>query len=191
MIKAVIFDCFGVLVNGTFDEVYARAGGDPARDASFIHALIGSANLGLITPSQMRQQVLAKTGVTEDTWQKALNSTQYPSEDLLAYAQSLKKRYKIAILSNANLGSLERKFTPEQLALFDVVVISAEVHVMKPDPAIFRLTVEKLGVKPQECIFIDDSQGFCEAANAVGMQTICYKNFLQFKADIEHILSQM
>lgn len=191
MIRAVIFDCFGVLINGTFDEVYARAGGDPLQDADFIDELIGSANLGLITQAQMRQQVLAKTGISEDSWQQALVTTQYPSEDLLVYALSLKDRFKIAILSNANLGTLERKFTPEQLAIFDTVVVSAEVHVMKPDPAIFRLTAEKLGVKPIECIFIDDSQGFCEAAKAVGMQAVCYKNFQQFKTDVELLLDRV
>lgn len=188
MIKAVIFDCFGVLVYGTFDEVYARAGGDAVKDADFIDELIGSANLGIITPNEMRLRAIKKSGVSENAWLEAIASTQYPSKELLAYAAGLKEQYKIAVLSNANIGTLERKFTPEQLAIFDAVIVSAEVHVMKPDPAIYFLIAEKLGVKPEECVFIDDSPVFCQAAEAVGMQAICYKNFDKFKLDLETIL---
>lgn len=179
-----------MLVYGTFDEVYARAGGDAVKDAAFIDELIGSANLGLITPNEMRRKALEKNGITEDAWEKAITSTQYPSEDLLAYAASLKKQYKIAVLSNANIGTLQRKFTPEQLAIFDAVIVSAEVHVMKPDPAIYCLTAEKLSVKPEECIFIDDSPAFCQAAESVGMQAICYKNFDKFKVDLGATLNK-
>lgn len=189
MIKAVIFDCFGVLVYGTFDEVYTRAGGDAIKDVVFIDELLGSANLGLITPNEMRLKAIKKSGVSENAWLQAITSTQYPSEKLLAYAANLKKHYKIAVLSNANIGTLQRKFTPEQLAIFDAVIVSAEVKVMKPDPAIYLLTAKKLGVKPEECIFIDDSPVFCQAAEAVGMQTICYKNFDKFKLDINAILN--
>lgn len=190
MIKAVIFDCFGVLVNGAFHDVYARLGGDPEKDHAFIEDLLGQANLGLISSDDMSDQVTLQLGITDEQWLQAINSTQLPSEPLLAYAKSLKDRYKIAILSNANVGTLQRKFTQEQLGIFDVVIVSAEVHVMKPDPAIYALTADKLGVKPEECVFLDDIPEYCQGAENVGMKSICYKNFVQGKQALEALLSQ-
>ncbi|MDP9223882.1 MAG: HAD family phosphatase, partial [Actinomycetota bacterium] len=58
--------------------------------------------------------------------------------------------------------------------LFDVVVISAEVGMRKPDPAIFRLVVERLGVPAAKCVFVDDYPGHLQPAQAAGMTTILH-----------------
>lgn len=55
---------------------------------------------------------------------------------------------------------------------FDGVVISAEVGVMKPDPQIYYLAAERVGVKPEEALFIDDFMENIRGAERVGMQTI-------------------
>ncbi len=191
MIKAVIFDCFGVLINGTFDEVYRQAGGDPNKDEMFINELLGYANLGIITSSEMRDRAVEQIGTTAEKWQDAINSTQLPSEAMLELAAELKKSYMVGILSNANVGTLDRKFSKEQLALFDVVVVSAEVHVMKPDKEIYLLTAEKLGVQPDECVFTDDISGYCQAARLAGMQAIHFQNLKQFKNELSLILDQL
>lgn len=189
MIKAVIFDCFGVLVSGAFEEVYSRAGGNPQKDAKFIDDLLGQSNLGVITPDEMRDKIAAQIGITPKRWQEEIARIQLPSNELLAFATSLKDRYKIAILSNANEGTLQRKFSLEQLAIFDAVIVSAEVHFIKPQPEIYILAAKRLGVDTTECIFIDDNPGFCDAAKICGMQAICYKNFQQFKTDIGPLIT--
>lgn len=56
--------------------------------------------------------------------------------------------------------------------LFDVVVDSSVVGVRKPDPAIYRLTCERLGLPPEECIFVDDLECNVDAAAALGMETV-------------------
>ena len=58
------------------------------------------------------------------------------------------------------------------LELFDATVISAEVHLHKPQPEIYRLTAERLEVEPAECLFVDDLKENCEGAEAVGMTAI-------------------
>jgi epoxide hydrolase-like predicted phosphatase len=55
---------------------------------------------------------------------------------------------------------------------FDVIVISALVGMMKPDPAIYRLTLNQLQVAPQEAVFIDDMRENVEAAAALGIHAI-------------------
>jgi epoxide hydrolase-like predicted phosphatase len=59
--------------------------------------------------------------------------------------------------------------------LFDTAVISAEVHRHKPQPEIYRLAAERLGVAPEECIFVDDLRENCEGAEAVGMTAIRHR----------------
>lgn len=58
--------------------------------------------------------------------------------------------------------------------LFDVVVISAEVGMRKPEQRIFRHTAGLLGLTPQECVFIDDLEVNVVAAEAVGMTAVLH-----------------
>jgi putative hydrolase of the HAD superfamily len=59
--------------------------------------------------------------------------------------------------------------------LFDSMVISGEVGLHKPEPAIFELGAEQLGVEPSECVFVDDLRENCEGAEAVGMTAILHR----------------
>ena len=59
-------------------------------------------------------------------------------------------------------------------ALFDVVIISGEVGLRKPEPGIFQLTVHRLEVPPTKCVFVDDHPGHLQSAEALGMATILH-----------------
>ncbi len=69
--------------------------------------------------------------------------------------------------------------------LFDAVVCSAEVGMAKPDPAIYRLAAERLGLPPEACVFVDDSEANVRAAEQVGMRGIF------FRVDRSHDLRAM
>lgn len=98
-------------------------------------------------------------------------------QDLLDYAESLKPKYKIGLLSNAwvdsriKLGSLF-----SFIEVFDEAIFSAEVKARKPDKEIFQLMLGKLKVKPEESIFIDDFIENIEGAKILGINTILFKN---------------
>lgn len=188
MIKAIIFDCFGVLVGKGFRQTYAAAGGNPVKDSVFIAKLLDEASLGLITPDEMSQKITESIGISHETWHQAVVRSEQPDQTLLKFIKELKKSYKVAILSNANIGVLQHKFTPQQLQIFDAVVVSAEVGMIKPSPQIYEYTAKKLAVETVECVFIDDREAYCQAAIAVGMQAIWFKGLSQFKAEIERIL---
>jgi putative hydrolase of the HAD superfamily len=81
--------------------------------------------------------------------------------------------YRTALLTNVSRDgeSLWRKLIPVD-DLFDVVVDSSRVGLRKPDPAIYHLTCERLGVQPRECLFIDDLECNVDAARELGMETI-------------------
>ena len=55
---------------------------------------------------------------------------------------------------------------------FDVISISGDLKIQKPDERIFLLTIEKLGVKPEDCIYVDDRSGNLNAAKKVGMTPV-------------------
>lgn len=188
MIRAIIFDCFGVLVGHGFKETYRMAGGDPAIDKQFIDDLLGAANMGYITSEEMSRRVCEKLNITYERWREVVAKSELPHDEILEFIQELKNKYKVAILSNANTGTLQRKLTPEQLALFDTVVVSAEVGMVKPDPRVYEYTAEQMGVHPNECVFTDDSIIYVEAAKAVGMQGIYFQDFNQMKTELSKIL---
>ena len=60
--------------------------------------------------------------------------------------------------------------------LFDTAVISAEVRMHKPQPEIYRLAADRLGVEPAQCIFVDDLRENCEGAEAVGMTALLHRD---------------
>lgn len=189
MIKAIIFDCFGVLVGTGFNDTYRQAGGDPTKDRDFISDTLNSANIGAITEQEMSKMMAEKIGTTVEQWREAVDEAEQPNKPVFEYIEELRKSYKTAVLSNVNSGTLERKMSPEQLAQFNVVVASAEVGMMKPDPEIYRYTAEQLSVSPNECVFIDDIQDYCDGAEAVGMTAILYTDFVEVKQKLEALLA--
>ncbi|TMK62262.1 MAG: HAD family phosphatase [Actinobacteria bacterium] len=72
--------------------------------------------------------------------------------------------------------------------LFDAVVISGEVGVNKPEPEIFRLGAERLGVAPEECVFVDDLRENCTGAEAVGMAAILHRGPDTTVPELERLL---
>jgi putative hydrolase of the HAD superfamily len=72
--------------------------------------------------------------------------------------------------------------------LFEVVVDSAFVGVRKPDPAIYRLTCERLGVAPERCVFVDDVEVNCTAAAELGMAAVRFRDNAQAIAEIRAAL---
>jgi putative hydrolase of the HAD superfamily len=94
--------------------------------------------------------------------------------------------YKTALLSNSwGMGLYPIDRIRE---LFDVVVISGEVGLRKPDPAIFKLTVDKLGLEAASCVFVDDHPGHLKAALEAGMTTVLHKSPPQSITEVEALL---
>jgi putative hydrolase of the HAD superfamily len=80
---------------------------------------------------------------------------------------------RTALLSNSWGGNYPRDRFP---ALFDAVVISAEVGMRKPDPAIFRLAADQLGLDAEQCVFVDDLEHNVRAAEDVGMTGVWHRD---------------
>jgi putative hydrolase of the HAD superfamily len=109
--------------------------------------------------------------------------------ELVAYIRSLRPHYRTALLSNAwdDLRSylLERW----QIAdAFDELFISAEVGVTKPDPRIYHMALERLEAAPEEAVGVDDFKETGEAARALGMHAIHFRDRQQALSELESLL---
>lgn len=105
---------------------------------------------------------------------------------MLAWQQQLKAHgLRTAILSNMGdsvLESVERNFA--WIHGFDVLVWSFQTGLAKPDPAIYRILLERLGSKPEEVLFLDDKLENVEAARRLGMHSLVFTTVDQLRADL-------
>jgi putative hydrolase of the HAD superfamily len=93
---------------------------------------------------------------------------------------------KTGLLSNSWGTSL---YPRERLdPIFDVQVISGEVGLRKPDPAIFELTTDRLGLPAETCVFVDDYPGNLTSAAEAGMMTVLHRDPARTIADLESLL---
>jgi epoxide hydrolase-like predicted phosphatase len=110
--------------------------------------------------------------------------------DLIDYIRSLRPRCRTGLLSNAWTTMrywLEVKWRIADA--FDAIIISAEVGLAKPDPRIYRLAVEQLGVAPSEAVFVDDVAENAAGARAAGLQAILFANPQQARAQLDQMLA--
>lgn len=95
--------------------------------------------------------------------------------------------YATACLTN-NVRSTDMGTVAEVMDLFDAVVESALVGARKPEPRFYEIACEKLGVRPEECVFLDDLGINLKPAAAMGMTTIKVTSAEQAIDDLEHVL---
>lgn len=189
MIKAILFDCYGVILGRGFWHTYAAAGGDIKKDADFIHTELDKMNSGKQSSKEFDQNIAAHLQIPLEQWQLVNSQEELPNMQLLDYIKTeLKPKFKVGMISNASAGSIERRLTKEQLELFDERIISAEVGMLKPDPETYLYATQRLGVEPTQCVFTDDYEGYIDGAESVGMKGIMFRTAEQFIEDLDTLL---
>lgn len=189
MIKAVIFDCFGVLTTEGWLPFKEQQFGHDKALSEQASALNRQSNVGLISHEQFVEKVAELANLSVNGVNEAIE-VNVPNQELFTYiAERLKPNYKIGMLSNAAANWLTELFNKDQIALFDVISLSYEAGITKPDPLSYEKIAGELGVEPGECVFIDDQERHCTGAREAGMQAILYKDFDQMKAELEKILA--
>lgn len=111
-------------------------------------------------------------------------------QELISLIRELRPRFKTGLLSNAwpdLRHALEDLW--EIADVFDKVVISAEVGLVKPDPRIYQLVLEQLGINPPQAIFIDDFAVNIKAAKQLGLHTIHFTSAADTQIRLKELLS--
>ena len=198
-IRAVVFDIGGVLEitpDLAVDRRWeARLGLPPGEMDERLADVWKGGSLGTITLEDVHQAIKDRLGLDEpqlaaymaDVWREYVGTA---NAELIGYARRLRPRYRTGIVSNSFVGARER----EQAAygfedLVDEIVYSHEVGISKPDPRIYELACERLGVRPAEMIFLDDVPACVTAAGEAGIHAIQYRNNAQAIEEIEALLS--
>lgn len=190
MIKAIIFDCFGVLVGKGFWHTYTAAGGDVRKDMQFIEDVLIRSNAGEIDDGTFNQIIADRLGMNVGEWRERKDREEQPNLELFHYIESdLRPHYKIGFLSNVGHGVIERLIPSELRALFDVDIRSANVGFQKPDRRIYQLALDRLGVSPEEAVFTDDHEEYLVGAEGLGIKTVKYNDLPTFRAKLEQILA--
>ncbi len=110
--------------------------------------------------------------------------------DLIEFARLLGPRVKTGVISKAwpNARTAIRDYVND--SMFDDLIFSAEVGLAKPDRRIFDLALDRLGVNPDETIFIDDGLANVEAAKSIGMIGLRFEQTTQIIEQINFYLQQ-
>jgi putative hydrolase of the HAD superfamily len=195
-LRAVIFD-YGMVLTGNPDsdahaEMVRITGLPVDRFEAIYWADRHAYDEGKLTGMSFWQKFVRDAGLKLsqseieelNTWDARMWTTQNP--EMLAWQQQLKERSILtAILSNMGdsvLENIKREF--DWLPRFDVLVWSYQLHLAKPDPAIYRYALDKLGTHPQETLFIDDKKVNIEAAHAIGMPAIQFSTIERLREDL-------
>jgi len=184
-IEGIVFDFGGVLWDMRWDIASELAGAHGLPDRALPETLYVSdgwieVQVGAGDRDRWRADAHAAlealAGRTLPPLHETWRAGQHPIVENIDLVRRLRPPYRTAVLSNADSTLPDRlRYGVGIYDLFDDVVCSALVRMAKPDPAIYALSAERLGLAPQRCVFIDDSERNIEAARAAGMHAVHFR----------------
>ncbi|MBR7832895.1 HAD family phosphatase [Actinospica durhamensis] len=196
----MVFDIGGVLEItpdlGVTRLWETRLGLSPGELDTRMHDAWVGGSIGTITLDEVHQAITDRLELDErrrtqfmaDIWREYLGTA---NSELIEYARRLRPRYRTGILSNSFVGAREH----EQAAygfedLVDEIVYSHEAGMSKPDPRIYALVCARLGVRPEETVFLDDADRCVTGAREAGLHAVKYQDTAQAIEEIEHLLTR-
>ena len=194
MHKAILFDLGRVLINFDFQRGYRALEGLCPYAAEEIPRRLAGTGLverfetGLVEPrdfvDQMRRILDLKVDFDQfrATWSSIFTDILIPESML----EGLGRRYRLVLVSNTNALHFEmiRQTYGHLLRHFDDLVLSFEVHAMKPRPEIFQAAVERAGCRPEECFYTDDIASYIEAATRMGIDAVAFESRMQLEGEM-------
>lgn len=176
MKNLLLFDCFGVVMREVapywFRRYYTPEEADRIKE-SMMH----DGDVGAVPDDVLYRRLGEAVGVPGDVIRREWEDLVIPNHDAVSLIRELKSRYRVALLSNAMSGYLRYALDKCGIAdLFDFVIVSAEVKLVKPDPAIFRLALDRAGVVAKDALMIDDVEKNLVGARAVGIDGYLFRD---------------
>lgn len=189
-IKAVIFDLYGVLALNGWQAFKARHFTDKPEVWDQIFEIGRKVDAGLADYAELIEFTAEQAGESEETVRYQLEHT-IANDELLEYIKTdLKRWYSIGILSNAHRAEVVSEiFAPEQEDLFTEIILSHHTGLVKPDVRMFAIIAERLGVLPEECVFVDDQERHVVGARDAGMQALVYSDVSRLKRELGKLLA--
>jgi putative hydrolase of the HAD superfamily len=194
-IKAVVFDWGGVLIDDpAYPLIQYFAKALHVTEDDYLEAYQKyqeDFHRGLISEDKFWTKMCAYLDVPKpkvrSLWGQGFKSVYSPRRKVLSLARLLRRKgYHIGLLSNTEEPSM-CYFYQQGYDIFDVLVFSCEEELLKPQKAIYKRVVERLGVKPQETVFVDNNPEFVDGAKQVGLIGILFEDIDQLKKDLARL----
>ena len=196
-VKGLLVDFGGVLTTNVFESFRAfcqKEGLDPEAFLQLLRedpgavAELRKVETGNLDEQEFADRIGAKLGLEDtDGLVDRLFAGIEPDRAMVEAVKRAKRSgVRTGLISNSmGAGRYDRAAFPE---LFDAVVISGEEGVHKPEPEIYRLGAERVGLPPEECVFVDDLRENCEGAEAVGMTAVLHRGADRTLPELERLL---
>ncbi len=197
-IRAVVFDIGGVLEltePGRLERIWEpRLGLGPGELGSRLAGVAAAGAVGAISELQAGQRIAEILGLDAsqlraflaDLWAEYLGTL---NADLTRYFAGLRPRYRTGIISNSFVGARQREQQRYGFGdMTDLIVYSHEAGMAKPDPRIYQLACDGLGVAAADTVFLDDVAENVTAAAEAGLHGILFTGTGQAIADIQALL---
>ncbi len=193
--KALLVDFGGVLTTDIWSSFAAfceQRGLDAGaakqlfRDDPDALATLRGLETGEVEPAEFERRFAALLGTEPDGLVEGLFAGLQPDQPMLeAVGRARDAGVPTGLISNSWVMD---HYTDEIRSLFDEVVISAEVGLHKPQPEIYLLAAERLGVRPEDCVFVDDLRENCAGAETVGMTAVLHRDSAETISRVEELL---
>jgi putative hydrolase of the HAD superfamily len=203
-IRAVVFDIGGVLELDVIELVEIdldarweqRLGLEPGEIDRRMETIWRAGSLGECSEEDVHLEMSSRLGMSQaqveeymhELWDWYCGRLNVPMAD---FFRSLRPRYQTAILSNSFVGARreeQQRYHFDEMC--DVIIYTHEEGVAKPDPRIFELTWKRLGVQPEEMLFLDDNEANIVAARALGIHAIHCRETEQAIRDVQACLRE-
>ena len=196
-LRGLLVDFGGVLTTNVFESFrgFCEAEGiDPEavrrlfREDPEALASLRRLERGELTEDEFASELAPRLGIAEtEGLVDRLFARLAPDEAMVAAVRAAKAGgVRTGLVSNSwGTGRYDRDAFPE---LFDGVVISGEVGLHKPEPEIFRLAADRIGLPPEDCVLVDDLKENCAGAEAVGMTAVLHRRAEETIAELERLL---
>ena len=194
--EAVLFDFGGVLTTPVWDsfaDFCRREGLEPDaikrlfRDDPEALALLRRLEVGEISEEDFEARFGERLGLKKpERLIDSLFEGMKPLDTMVSAVRDLRLGgLRTGLVSNSwSTGHYDRELLQQ---LFDAVLISGELGMHKPEPEIYRLAAERVGVDPGACLFVDDLRENCEGAEAVGMRAIRHRDATATLAELREL----
>ncbi|MGH2867722.1 MAG: HAD family hydrolase [Solirubrobacteraceae bacterium] len=197
-IEAVVFDIGGVLEltpATRWQDRWAMSLGIAVSELEARLASVWAAGeIGAVSYEEVQRHIAQTLGLDaeqlgrfmDDVWSEYLGTL---NEELARYFAALRPRYRTGIVSNSFVGAREREQGAYGFAeMCDVIVYSHEEGTKKPDPVMYRIVCDRLGVSPPDVLFLDDFDVCLQGALEVGMTAVKFTDTEQAIAELDRHL---
>ncbi len=183
MIKAIVFDFYGVLIPDAYDSWLERHN---LKREGVYSDLAYQFDQGSLSQAEFLDRMSQAIG-HQVTYNDIHGQKAVIDQQLVHFIRQLKSNYKIGLLSNASTTLRSKLQTLGIANLFDEIIISSEVGHAKPSDEIFQIAVNTIRLQPSQIVFIDDRQTNVSAAIRNNLTGIRYVNINSLKDNLKQL----